>query len=91
MNKKSFSQLKKDLKVGVKVKTVVNEIKPEFTGEIREISIVQTNAIAFKCIRNGVETNSWLWWLKAKNYEYEDNTFKCFDDNGNVLFIYEIM
>ena len=89
--KKSFSQLKKDWKVGVKVKTVVNEIKPEFTGEIREISIVQTNAIAFKCIRKGVETNSWLWWQKAKNYEYEDNIFKCYNDKHELEFIYEIM
>lgn len=88
---KSFSQLKKDLKVGVKVKTITNNLKPDFNGEIREISIVQTNVIAFKCVRNGKEVNSWYWWGKTKDYEYEDNIFKCYDENHNLEFEYEIM
>lgn len=88
---KSFSQLKRDLQVGTKVKTIFNTYKPELNDEVREISITQTNAIAFKCIRNNRETNSWLWWAKAKNYEYEDNIFKCYNDNHELEFVYEIM
>ena len=89
--KKSFAQLKRDLQVNIKVKTIQNIFKQEFINEIRTISKVQSNAIAFKCIRNGKETNSWLWWQKASNYEYTDNTFKIFDDNKNLVFEYEIL
>lgn len=89
--KKSFSQLKKDLKIGVQVKTLVNNIKPEYKNEIRIISKIQTNGIAFRCIRNGKQTDSHLWWQKAANYEYINNIFKVYDDNKNLLFEYEIL
>lgn len=95
--KKSFNQLKKDLKKGTKVKTIKNIVRPENEGEIREISIVQTNAIAFK---RADGRDSWLWWTKAGDYEYEDNTFKVYTpetklSNGKIIpreltFIYEI-
>ena len=86
---KSFMQMRRDLQVGVIVKTIVNNIKPEREGEVRKISRVQTNAIAFKNPLNNQE--SWLWFGKASNYEYDGKTFKVFDDNKELLFEYEII
>jgi len=92
---KSFSQLKKDLKVGVTVRTIRNNCKPEMTGEIRTISKVQTNAIAFK---RSDGKDSWLWWGKANNYEYENNNIKVYDEPSKyndfkrtLVFEYEIL
>lgn len=93
--KKSFNQLKKDLQVGVLVKTLTNNCKPEMNGQVRAIGKVQTNAIAF--LRDD-DKLSWLWWGKASCYEYEDNVFKVYDEpraynnyTRNLLFVYEIM
>jgi len=95
---KTFSQLKRDLQKGVKIRTILNNLKPEFNGEIRTIKTVQTNAVSFECVRNGRETESWLWWGKAANYEYEGNIFKVYDNpmehnnfKRELLFEYEIM
>lgn len=92
---KTFSQLKKDLQLGVKVKTILNNCKPEMNGQVREIGKVQTNAIAFLRADNQL---SWLWWGKASDYEYEGNIFKVYDEpraynnfTRNLLFVYEIV
>lgn len=89
--KKPFTQLKRDLRKGVKVKTIKNIFKPENEGQEREIEIVQTNAIAF-ATESG--RPSWLWWKKASNYEYEDNSIKVFEDikgEKTLVFEYEII
>jgi hypothetical protein len=96
---KTFAQLKRDIKEGSKIKTILNNIKPEKNGQIREIGKVQSNAIAFEIpkheqkrnIWGELQTLSWLWWGKASQYEYEDNIFKVFDENKNLCFIYEIL
>lgn len=101
---KTFSQLKKDIKVGTTITTILNNIRPEKNGQIRKIGKVQTNAIAFEIpleeqkrdIFGNIQTLSWLWWDKASNYEYDGNTFKVYHidkrTNERVLdFIYEII
>ena len=100
---KTFSQLKKDLHVGVLVKTINNYIKPERNGQVRKIAKVQSNAIAFELpieeqkpnLWGQVQTMSWLWWDKASCYEYDENIFKVYhftDANEKILdFIYEIL
>lgn len=85
---KTFAQLKRDIKEGSLIKTILNNIKPEKNGEIRKIGKVQSNAIAFETIKGKL---SWLWWGKASQYEYEGNIFKVFDNNKNLCFVYEIM
>ena len=92
---KTFAQLKRDLQVGVKVKTITNYVKPEMEGQIRPIGKVQTNAIAFLREDNKL---SWLWWGKANNVEYENNIFKIYEDPANwngqkrtLVFVYEIL
>lgn len=87
--KKTFNQLKKDLQVGVMVKTIANNIKPEMNGQVRAIGKVQSNAIAFLREDNKL---SWLWWGKASEYEYEDDTFKVYSqDHSEIYFIYQIV
>lgn len=97
---KTFAQLKRDFCEGAIIKTVLNNCKPERTGQIRKIVKVQTNAIAFEIpekdrYRNilGVwQTLSWLYWDKASNYEYDGDTVKCYHtDNGERIldFIYQ--
>ncbi len=88
--KKSFAQLKRDLQIGVHVKTITNIYKPEFNNEIRTISKVQSNAVCFSCVRDNKQVNSCLWYPKAKDIEYIGNTFKIYD-NGTMIFEYEIL
>lgn len=99
---KTFAQLKRDIKEGTTIKTILNNWKPERNGQIRKVAKVQTNAIGFEIpeeqqtrnIFGEIQTISWLWWGKASQYEYEDNTFKIYDDiNGKRIlsFIYEII
>lgn len=93
---KSFSQLKKDLQVGVKIKTILNNIKPEKNDQVRKIVKTQTNAIIFEDNTHKSGT-SYLWYPKASLVEYEDNIFKIYEEpnkyNNNtktLLFVYEI-
>jgi hypothetical protein len=86
--KKTFAQLKRDLQIGVKVKTLYNYCKPERIGEIRPISQVQTNAIAFK---KDDGRDSWLWWEKTSQYDYNDNIVNCYNKAGELEFTYEIL
>lgn len=94
---KTFAQLKRDLKVGTIVKTVLNNCKPEMTGEIRKIQVVQSNAIAFER-KEDSSRPSWLWWPKASEIEYDGDTFKVYaapaswNNNTRTLeFIYQII
>ena len=99
---KSFSQLKRDIKKGTTIKTILNVWKPEKNGQTRKVGIVQTNAIAFEIpkeeqkenLRGEIQTLSWLWWGKASQYEYENNIFKVYDEikGERVLsFVYQIL
>lgn len=97
---KSFAQLKRDFSKGSVIKTVLNNVKPERTGQIRKIVKTQTNAIAFEIpekdrYRNilGVwQTLSWLYWDKSSNYEYDGDIVKVYrEQNGERIldFIYQ--
>lgn len=99
---KTFAQLKRDIKEGTTIKTILNNYKPDKNGQIRKVGKVQSNAIAFEIpkedqkpdLRGEIQTLSWLWWGKANQYEYENNVFKIYDEirGERVLsFIYEII
>lgn len=99
---KTFTQLKRDIKQGIKIKTILNNCRPEKNGQVRTVAVVQSNAIGFEIpeeeqhrnIHGEIQKVSWLWWGKASQYEYENNTFKVFEDiKGErvLLFIYEII
>lgn len=99
---KTFSQLKRDITVGTTIKTIFNLYRPDKNGQIRKINKVQTNAIGFEIpeeqrtrnVFGEIQDTSWLWWGKASQYEYEDNTFKIYETikNERVLaFVYEIL
>lgn len=91
--RKTFAQLKRDLQLGVKVKMIKREVngkEGKANTEEREISIVQSNAVAFKTLLNdGTFGNSWLYFPKASQVEYIGNTF-TFDD-GYFKLTYEII
>ena len=99
---KTFAQLKRDIKEGTRIKTILNTYKPDKNGQIRKVAKVQTNAIGFEIpeeqqtrnIFGKIQTISWLWWGKASQYEYEGDTFKVYDEyKGNRIlsFIYQIL
>ena len=89
VEKKSFAQLKRDLQVGVLVKTIHNYCKPEKDGEVRKIAKVQTNAIAFETANP--DKPSWIWWKEHK-VEYTDKVFKVYSKKTDELFFeYEII
>ena len=97
--KKTFAQLKRDLKIGTKLQCIFNSYGKYF-NEVREISVVHSNAIALKTYaitsedrlierRTGVEAkpkyfDSWLYYpIKSSMVEYEDDTFSFYDYNVN--------
>jgi len=92
---KTFAQLKRDIQEGITIKTVTNNCKPEMSGQVRKVGKVQSNAIAF--LRDDGKL-SWIWWPKANCVEYEENTFKIYDEpreynnfTRELLFVYEIV
>jgi hypothetical protein len=91
--KKTFAQLKRDLQVGIKIKMIKREVNGKeekaITNE-REVSKVQSNAVAFKTLLgDGMIGNSWLYFPKASQVEYIGNTF-IFND-GYFKLTYEII
>ena len=91
--KKTFAELKRDLQLGIKIKMIKREVNgKEEKGitEEREISKVQSNAVAFKTLLpDGSIGNSWLYFPKASEVEYIGNTF-IFND-GYFKLTYEII
>ena len=80
MSVKNLSQFKKALTIGSKWKctyffgTTVKEIGT------REVSIKQTNAVAFK-----TETgDSWLQFNSAKYYRFENGKIQVFSESGRI-------
>ena len=91
--RKTFAQLKRDLQLGTKIKMIKREVngKEEKTiTEERKITIVQSNAVAFKTLKpDGLIVNSWLYFPKASQVEYIGDTF-IFND-GYFKLTYEII
>lgn len=91
--KKTFAQLKRDLQLGTKIKMIKREVngkEEKAIAEVREISKVQSNAIAFKTLLpDGTVGNSWLYFPKASQVEYIGNTF-IFND-GYFKLTYEFI
>ena len=89
--KKTFAQLKRDSKLGTKIKMIKREVNGKEEGTIteeREISIVQSNAIAFKTLKaDGTVGNSWLYFPKASQIEYIDNTFIINDGYFKLTYV----
>ena len=90
--KKSFSQLKKDLKVGTKLKVIYHFRQNDTNGERflqdRVISKVQTNAFTSKW---GDDTKDyWCYYPTNSNLvDYEDNTFTFYEHGERDLTDYE--
>lgn len=77
--KKTFAQLKRDLKVGKKLKTIYNAGWQAYVGSIREISKVQTNAFCLNTLFEEGYKDSYVWYPeKASLVEYEDNRFRFY-------------
>ena len=91
--KKTLAELKRDLKLGIKIKMIKREVNGSESGTIagvREVTKVQSNGIAFKTLlHDGIIKNSWLYFPKASEVEYIGNTF-TFDD-GYFKLTYEII
>lgn len=92
--KKTFAQLKRDLQIGTKIRMIKREVNGQAASvipEVREITIVQSNAIALKTVLelDGMIGNSWLYFPKASQVEYIGNTFIIND--GDFKLTYEII
>lgn len=72
------------------VKKEVNGKEEKAITQVREISKVQSNAVAFKTLKpDGTIGNSWLHFPKASQVEYIGNTFIIND--GYFKLTYEII
>lgn len=87
---KNLSQVKKAMTLGSRWHGYYHgqsnrNIPPRDLG-IREIVIVQTNAIAFQSMAG----ERWLWWPKAKDIRcHEDGNGFDVLENGTVLLTYK--
>lgn len=76
----SLAEFKRKLQVGSKWQAL-NHIDQKDLG-IREVSKVQTNAVAFK-MPNG--RDSWLYFPKAKDLKVEGDSFTVLEDGTPIL------
>lgn len=91
---KTFAQLKRDLKVGTKLKCVFNHYG-KYLNVVRPISKVQTNAVYLKTETENGTVNSYLDFPpKAGLVKYDGNIFEFyFERNGELIkeLAYEIV
>lgn len=91
---KTFAQLKRDLKVGTKLKCIFNHYG-KYLNVVRPISKVQTNAVCLKTETENGTVNSYLDFpQKAKLVKYDENVFEFyFERNGELIkeLAYEIV
>ena len=76
---KSFAEFKRACTIGRKLHSIHHGFpgKAPMDMGVREISIVQSNAIAFRTNRG---TDSWLHWPKASMVEVEGVTLKVYEE-----------
>lgn len=73
--KKTFNNLKRDLKIGMNIKCIEHNIKPDRVGITGNICKVQSNAI----VRNIEGKEIWLYYPNSANLvEYIDNRFSFY-------------
>jgi hypothetical protein len=81
----SLAELKRRLKVGVRVK-IVERCGGQIANDLRTVAKVQTNAVAFSLPGgDGKKNLSWLWWHKGTKIIDEPNGFKVDLPGGNYL------
>lgn len=96
----TFASIKRSFKVGTKFETIYHK---EFAGRdengnvlykdknmgVREVSIVQSNAVAFKNEATG--RDSWLQYPKASDVKViDDRTFQVYED-GDLILTYKLV
>ena len=91
---KTFAQLKRDLKVGTKLKCIFN-YHGKYLNVVRPISKVQTNAVYLKTETENGTVNSWLDFPPtASLVKYDGNVFEFYSKiNGELvkMLAYEIV
>ncbi len=68
---KTLADFKRALKIGSMWEGFNHYYKTSLG--IREVSKVQSNSFAFKTIKEGVESNSWANFPKAKDIQFKDD------------------
>lgn len=77
---KTFTQLKKDLGAGVKIKVLYHSFRPEQEGHIKTITKTQTNGLYTTCPDDRDGKELWLDYPpSATLIEYDDNIFTFYD------------
>ena len=91
---KTFAQLKRDLKVGTKLKCIFNHYG-KYLNVVRPITKVQTNAVYIKTETENGTVNSYLNFPpKANLVKYDGNVFEFYVEmNGELvkMLAYEIV
>lgn len=91
---KTLAQLKRDLKVGAKIKCIFN-LHGKNLNVTRTITRVQTNGIYIETNDGPKVFESWLPFPKKASYvNYENNTFEFYDNYSGKNFkclAYEII
>jgi len=79
----SLAELKRRLTVGVTVRLV--ERPSGACDEVKTISLVQSNAIAFGPNGSKRGTQSWIYWARGMRVDTTANGFKVIWPNANFL------
>lgn len=86
---KTLAEAKRKMQLGTKAKIVWAHYPHKYLNIEREVSLVQTNAIAFKSL-DGHKGPSYLTWPKASEFVGTDKGFKILED-GKLLLEYEVI
>lgn len=85
IQKKSFAQLKKDLKIGTQLKVIYHGTRPEQMGNIKTISKIQSNAIYTTCENDRDNRPIRLDLPPASLVEYIDNKMTFYESGKREL------
>jgi len=86
---KNLNQLKSFLKIGLKLKIKYHRTRPDEVGKIREITIKQTNSVAYKDLSRPNSDLVWFYYPKPDLIQFSDNGFSIFNAQNDKIITYE--
>jgi hypothetical protein len=78
---KNLNQLKKILNKGFQLKIKYHRARPNEVGNIREVAVIQNNAIAYKDLSKPNSDLIWFYYPKANEIDFQENGFTVYFTN----------
>jgi hypothetical protein len=78
---KNLNQLKKILNKGFQLKIKYHRARPTEVGNIREVAVIQNNAVAYKDLSKPNTDLIWFYYPKANEIDFQENGFTVYFAN----------